>query len=321
MHNTPGTFQQTVGVILSLVKWRFTLIYLERIVIFLQTAKKQIKHVHTILFLLHRAGYKLNLKKCKCFTEKIERLGHVIRSCPLELASSTKDAIQDLKNTTNVNGTEVILGITNVFRCFVPSFARIAAPLSAQLKSGNLDDLDTCRLTKTKNSKHYSRILWPSQCLHCVKVRAISCCTLMRTIKIGCVLMQDQKNGAKNPLGFCTIVYWGRIKLWHDASWMSSCPLGHPSPDTLSWRAKIHHSYRLWYIEIESQTRQGDWITGQVETPFLWSRFWCSTQSGNKKPRGRCIIVTWKRGTGRIFIEDNILISGVASPAHQPPER
>lgn len=51
LKNAPGTFQQTMDVIVACVNWQFALVYLEDIVIFLKTPEERIEHVRQVLTL------------------------------------------------------------------------------------------------------------------------------------------------------------------------------------------------------------------------------------------------------------------------------
>lgn len=73
------TFQRTMEVFLSAVKWHFDLVYPDDIIIFSRTVDEHSEHVKILLSLLHKGSVMLNLKKCKLCTGKINYLGHVIR--------------------------------------------------------------------------------------------------------------------------------------------------------------------------------------------------------------------------------------------------
>lgn len=119
-----------MNVILSPVKLQFALGYLNDIIMLSRTAEEHIKQICTVLSLLQRAGVKLELKKCKLSTEKIDYMRHVIRPGRLELAGHSKDAICDSKAPQKLTELKELLGLYNVQRHVVPNFARIAAPLN-----------------------------------------------------------------------------------------------------------------------------------------------------------------------------------------------
>lgn len=59
--NASGTFQSTMDVILSAIKWQFALAYLDSIVVFSDSAKEDIVHVRDVLTLLNNTGNTLEL--------------------------------------------------------------------------------------------------------------------------------------------------------------------------------------------------------------------------------------------------------------------
>lgn len=64
IQNTPDTFQRTMNVILSSVKWQYALVHIYNIVIFIKTPEQYIDYLRKILLLLHSAGATFKLKKC-----------------------------------------------------------------------------------------------------------------------------------------------------------------------------------------------------------------------------------------------------------------
>lgn len=65
--------------ILSSVKRRFALVYLEDTVVFLRSPRDEINYVEQISSLLRDAGVILKLKNCSFFTGTIDYRGHVVR--------------------------------------------------------------------------------------------------------------------------------------------------------------------------------------------------------------------------------------------------
>lgn len=91
----------------------------------------------------------VKLKKFRFHIETIEYLAYVIRSRCLDIASNTTDVIRGLQAPTNLTELRLFLALCNVFRKFVPNFARLAAPLNEKLQKdlpptfGPLNDKET----------------------------------------------------------------------------------------------------------------------------------------------------------------------------------
>lgn len=132
--NAPGTFQRSIDVVLATVKWQFSMVYVKDIVICFETQETHTRHTREYLTLLSKTGVILKLKKCQFITEPIDYLGQLIRPRRLKHASHTTDAILGTQEPTSITELRSFLFPCNVFRRFVPNFARLAAPLILKLR-------------------------------------------------------------------------------------------------------------------------------------------------------------------------------------------
>lgn len=89
-----------MDVLLTKVKWQFTLVFIDDIIILSQSLEEHIRHFQLVLKLLHDAGLTLKLKKGKFFTVCIDYLGHVIRTGHFEWSTETIDAECRLEHPT-----------------------------------------------------------------------------------------------------------------------------------------------------------------------------------------------------------------------------
>jgi Reverse transcriptase (RNA-dependent DNA polymerase) len=79
LRNTPATSQSYIDIILSGVKLKTCLVYLDDVIVFSKSKKDHIAHVAEALTLMGNAGLSLKLKQCHFFAETDDYLGHVIR--------------------------------------------------------------------------------------------------------------------------------------------------------------------------------------------------------------------------------------------------
>lgn len=129
-----GTSQLLMEVIYSPMNRQFTLVCLDDMT---PCSRPQDKYIE--LFTpycrccteLHRAGGRLRLMKFQVFTEKVDYLGLVIRPGRSELSYQTRDTMTNPKPPRTVTVLKQFLGLSHVYRRFVPSFALIAGPLNA----------------------------------------------------------------------------------------------------------------------------------------------------------------------------------------------
>lgn len=98
-----GTFQQTMEVFFSIVRWKFVFVYLNDSVVFSKRPPKHVEHVWKVLMLLSNREVNLKVKKCSHFRDTMNYLGCVIRSKRLKKASHTTNASSDCSPPTSRN--------------------------------------------------------------------------------------------------------------------------------------------------------------------------------------------------------------------------
>ena len=134
--NAPATFQRAMDMLLSPFRWKSCLVYLDDIIIFSKSWEEHIVHVDETLSVLEKAGVKLKLRKCEIFVENIKYLGHVVRPGSLEIDAARIAALEQVKYPQTQTKLRSFLGLCNVYRRFVPHYAKIAHPLNQLLKKG-----------------------------------------------------------------------------------------------------------------------------------------------------------------------------------------
>lgn len=134
LRTATDTYQQTINIDLSRVKWQFALVCLDKIVVFRKTLQQNISHVRRALSLLHIAGATLELKNCKLFTDTIDYICHQIRPRHSKLAPHSTDAICGLQTPTIFTKLRSLLSFRYDFRRFVFGLAQIVALLNELVK-------------------------------------------------------------------------------------------------------------------------------------------------------------------------------------------
>ncbi|CAN8069114.1 unnamed protein product [Agarophyton chilense] len=97
LKNAPATFQRVMDIILSRVKWKPALVYLDDFIIFSRTVKEHFRHVKKVLTILQDAGVTQKLRKCAFFQASVDYLGHVVLPGKLKVATRTTNAIRQAK--------------------------------------------------------------------------------------------------------------------------------------------------------------------------------------------------------------------------------
>ena len=142
LRNAPATFQRALDIILSGVRWKTCLVYIDDVVIFSKTQEEHFEHVNHVLSLLKEAGVKLKLKKCFFFHKRVEYLGHVITPGRLSVANNAKAtcAVREATFPQSITQLRSFLGACNVYRRFVKDYSKIATPLSDMLRKDASND-------------------------------------------------------------------------------------------------------------------------------------------------------------------------------------
>lgn len=111
--DAPGIFQGTMEVIPSLAMAILLSIVRGHLLIFRNCSRPYRTCFHSTIAAVQSSG-RLNLKKCKFATEKMECLGHVILLGGLKFASHTTDTIFDLKPPRTEKQLKSLLGLYSV---------------------------------------------------------------------------------------------------------------------------------------------------------------------------------------------------------------
>lgn len=150
-----GNFQPTMDMIWYSLKWQFVLVYLANTVQFSKMSQQYIDHVRNFLILLHSADAKFKLKECEFLTNTIYYLGQNIGPRHLKLASLTTNGNRALHLPTDLTELRSFIGLCNVFRRFVLTFAWIAAVLKQCLKK----DQPAPTTPRSRNALHAIKAL------------------------------------------------------------------------------------------------------------------------------------------------------------------
>lgn len=109
---------------------------LDEVTICFKTLAEHRAHVREVLQLFQMAGVTLKLAKCTFFDTAVSGLGHTV--LPGQLQVDKRNLVPTERATAPTNETELryLLGMCNLYRRFVPGFAKIAAPLSKMTGEG-----------------------------------------------------------------------------------------------------------------------------------------------------------------------------------------
>ena len=128
----PAYFQLLMNKVLKGLK--FTMTYLDDIIIFSQDELQHLEHLEIVFSRLQEAGLKMKRSKCDFFKSEIHYLGHLISPEGISLLPNKLDSIRHMPVLNSAKEIKQFLGLTGYYRKFVPRFADISRPLTTLTK-------------------------------------------------------------------------------------------------------------------------------------------------------------------------------------------
>mgnify|MGYP003411260331 FL=1 len=201
--NAPATFQRALDMLLAKVKWNFALVYLDDVIIYSHSLKDHLVHVDYVLSLLRNAGISLKLQKCNFFQPRVDYLGHVVTPGKLSVAEKNIETIRQAKHPQNRTELRSFLGMCNVYRKFVPHFAKKAAPLTELLKKGQPIELDALSKDQVQSFNELRTALTNAPILNLPREGGKFTLDVDASeYQLGACLLQEQKDGKLAPCGY-----------------------------------------------------------------------------------------------------------------------
>ena len=129
---SPAYFQLLMNKVLKGLK--FTMMYLDDIIIFSQDELQHLVHLEIVFSHLREAGLKMKCSKCDFFKSEIHYLGHLISPEGISPLPNKLDSIKHMPVPNSTKEIKQFLGLAGCYRKFVPRFADISRPLTTLTK-------------------------------------------------------------------------------------------------------------------------------------------------------------------------------------------
>ena len=140
----PAYFQLLMNKVLKGLK--FTMTYLDDIIIFSQDELQHLEHLEIVFSHLREAGLKMKCSKCDFFKSEIHYLGHLISPEGISPLPNKLDSIRHMPVLNSTKEIKQFLGLTGYYRKFVPRFADISRPLTTLTKKdGKFECTSACQ--------------------------------------------------------------------------------------------------------------------------------------------------------------------------------
>ena len=137
LKNAPSIFQRAIDDVLRDQIGKSCHVYIDDVIIYSRTENEHIAHVDWVLRKLLQANMRVSAEKSKFFKSNVEFLGFVVSRGGIRTSPSKIETIRNYPQPSNLFQLRSFLGLTNYYRCFIKSFAKIAKPLTDELKGDN----------------------------------------------------------------------------------------------------------------------------------------------------------------------------------------
>lgn len=264
--NAPATFQRAIDIILSGLRWRTCLVYLDDIIVSSAIMEDHIRHLRDVLSLLFNAGVTLKPEKCHLFETKVDYLGHVLSPGELRVNKKNIRALRDASQPKIETALKSFLGMCNVYRRFVRNYALIARPLTKLTSKKLPAQLPVFDEKKAGAFEELKRRLTTTPVLALPKrdgqfvLETEACGTQVR-----CALLQQQPDGHFLPVGYYSRVLTPAEKNYSTTEreclavvW--ACFLLRPYLEGQEFLIRTDHGSLRWLLSMDSsQGRLARW--------------------------------------------------------------
>ena len=127
--SAPGAFQNLMELIMAVLPYEVSLVYLDDIIIFGRSFEEHLDRLDLVLGRLKEAGLKIKGSKCRFFQEKIHFLGHIVSRKGVEVDPEKVSAVEKMKSPTTIKELRAVLGLVGFYRRFIQDFGGTAEPL------------------------------------------------------------------------------------------------------------------------------------------------------------------------------------------------
>ncbi|CAI7857084.1 unnamed protein product [Closterium sp. NIES-53] len=132
--NAPATFQAEMNHILRPLLDECMVVYLDDILIYSKDMKQHVEHLRSVFEILRRERFYEKLSKSEFALKKVQFFGHMVSAQEVHVDPKKIEAVRTWKTPENVKELQQFIGFANYYNRFVPSYTKIAAPLTSLLK-------------------------------------------------------------------------------------------------------------------------------------------------------------------------------------------
>ncbi len=135
LHGAPATFQRMMDILLR-PHQAYAAANLDDVVVHSETWEDHLERLPRVLLELHWAGLSANPRKCHLALTEAKYLGFQVGRGLIKPQEKKVAAILSAPRPTSKTQVRAFLGLAGYYRCFIPNFSSLAAPLTDLTKKG-----------------------------------------------------------------------------------------------------------------------------------------------------------------------------------------
>lgn len=134
LKNAPATFQRVMDNVLRKYIGVTCLVYMDDIIIFSTSLQEHLENLSKILETLREYNLKIQIDKCEFLQKEVAFLGHIVTPEGVKPNPAKIKVIREWPLPKNEKELRGFLGVLGYYRKFIKDFAKIAKPLTQQLR-------------------------------------------------------------------------------------------------------------------------------------------------------------------------------------------
>ncbi len=135
LHGAPATFQRLMDVLLR-PHQAYAAAYLDDVIVHSESWEEHLELLRRVLMELRRAGLTANPRKCHLALFEAKYLGFQVGRGIVKPQEKKVAAILSAPRPSTKTQVRAFLGLAGYYRCFIPNFSSLAAPLTDLTRKG-----------------------------------------------------------------------------------------------------------------------------------------------------------------------------------------
>ncbi|KAL0176575.1 hypothetical protein M9458_028905, partial [Cirrhinus mrigala] len=135
LHGAPASFQRLMDIILR-PHQPYAAAYLDDVVIHSEAWEDHLDRLRRVLTALRKAGLTANPRKCHLAFYDVKYLGYQVGRGLIRPQEKKVEAVRTAPKPKTKTQVRAFLGLAGYYRCFIPNFSSLAAPLTDLTRKG-----------------------------------------------------------------------------------------------------------------------------------------------------------------------------------------